>query len=230
VFSGAPRCVTAVLEGESMINDGTALVVYSAAIEAVLSGSFSWSSAALDFPFSMLGGIGVGLAVAWLISWAFLQRPGSGYHIIVLVLFCAYLTYLSADLLGASGVLAAVAGSIYIGHCAPLDASSTDRITGYSFREIMVFLLNALVFILLGLQFPGMLAGISCLSMATLALWAGATSIAVIGLRVIWSLAFGQIIFRVLLSLRVQYPKPPWRQSLVIGGPACAAPSPWPRR
>ncbi|MDQ4146221.1 MAG: cation:proton antiporter [Pseudomonadota bacterium] len=58
MFSGAPRCVTAVLEGESMFNDGSALVVYSAAIEAVLSGSFSWSSAALDFLLACLTALG----------------------------------------------------------------------------------------------------------------------------------------------------------------------------
>jgi CPA1 family monovalent cation:H+ antiporter len=213
---GAPRRVVAVLEGESLVNDGTALVVYATAVEAVVFDDFSLGWTLLEFPVTVAGGIAVGLIVAWLVSWLLLRRLGRGYHSIVLVLFCAYLTYLSAELLHASGVLAAVSGGIYIGRRAPLDASPTDRITTYSFLEVMVFLINAIVFILLGLQFPGILAGISDVPTLTLALGTSAISLAVIVLRVVWTMATGQVIFRLVPHLRERYPRPPWRQSLVI--------------
>lgn len=214
---GLPRRVTAVLEGESLINDGSALVVYATAVEAVVSGQFPLTAALIEFPVTVLGGIAIGLVVAWFISWALLRRLGSGYHIIVLVLLCAYLTYLTAELLGVSGVLAAVSGGIYIGYRAPLDVSPTDRITAYSFLEIMVFLANAFLFILMGLQFPGIMTRIAELSPYTLVLLALGLSITVLGLRVGWAMIFGQVIFRLIPKQRARYAKPPWRESLVIG-------------
>src|SRR5215212_5988763 len=146
-----------------------------------------------------------------------LRRLGSGYHITVLVFLCAYLTYLSAELLHVSGVLAPVSGGIYIGRRAPFDASPTDRIMVYSFLEIMFFLINVIVFILLGLQFPGILARITDLPTATLVFWASFVSLAVIALHMAWAMIFGQLIFRLLPAQRARYPKLLWRQSLVIG-------------
>src|SRR5699024_2908113 len=118
---GAPRRVTGVIEGESLVNDGAALVVYGTAVARVVSGDFSPTLAALRLPLSIAGGIAIGSLVAWFISWALLRRLGRGYHTTVLVLVTAYVTYLCAEIAGASGVLAAVSGGIYIGRRMPLD-------------------------------------------------------------------------------------------------------------
>ena len=112
---------------------------------------------------------------------------------------------------------APVSVGIYIGRRAPFDASPTDRIMVYSFLEIMFFLINVIVFILLGLQFPGILARITDLPTATLVFWASFVSLAVIALRLAWAIIFGQLIFRLLPAQRARYPKLLWRQSLVIG-------------
>lgn len=214
---GAPRRVTAVIEGESLVNDGAALVVYGAAVSAVVGGDFSLGVTALKFPAIILGGVAIGLLVAWFISWALLRRLGSGYHITVLVLLTAYVSYLTADVVGASGVLAAVTAGIYIGRRMPLDDAPADRIAGHSFFEVLIFLVNALVFIAMGLQFPIVIEKIEQRPIDTLLLSAVAINLTVFALRMVWSMSFGQLVFRVDPSQRKRYTKPPWRQSLVIG-------------
>lgn len=214
---GAPHRVTAVIEGESLVNDGTALVIYAAVVSAVVTGHFSWSHLAFDFPMTILGGVAVGLAVAWFISWALLRRLSPGYHNTVLVLFSAYLTYLPAELLGVSGVLAAVTGGIYIGSRMPTDSAPTDRIAGYSFFDVFVFLINAIVFILMGFQFPVVLSRIQEYQPTALLFWGTMLSLALIVLRLVWTLVFDQVLFRIMPAGRAQHPQPTWRESLVIG-------------
>lgn len=214
---GAPRRVTGVIEGESLVNDGAALVVYGAAVSAVVSDNFSLGITALKFPAIILGGVAIGLLVAWFVSWALLRRLGSGYHITVLVVLTAYVSYLTADVAGASGVLAAVAAGIYIGRRMPLDDAPADRIAGHAFFEVLVFLINALVFIAMGLQFPIVIKKISERPIDSLLLWAVAINLTVITLRMAWSMGFGQLVFRLDPSQRKRYAKPPWRQSMVIG-------------
>lgn len=214
---GAPRRVTAVIEGESLVNDGCALVLYTIAVGVVTGGNFSLGVAALRLPVTILGGIAIGLLVAWFVSWALLRRLGDGYHMTVLVLLTAYLSYLSADVAGTSGVLAAVTAGVYIGRRMPVDDAPSDRIAGYSFFEVLVFLINALVFILMGLQFPDILERISQRPPGMLLLWATVINLTVIALRMTWCMGFGQIVFRIDPSQRKRYTSPPWRQSLVIG-------------
>lgn len=214
---GAPRRVTGVIEGESLVNDGAALTVYGIAVSVVAAGDFALTDAAIKFPATILGGIVIGLLVAWFISWALLRRLGSGYHNTVLVVLTAYLAYLAAHVVDASGVLAAVAAGIYIGRRMSRDDAATDRIAGYSFFEVLVFLINTLVFILMGLQFPLIIDKIGARPVGALVLWAVVINLTVIALRLAWSLGFGQLVFRFDPSQRGRYHKPPWRQSLVIG-------------
>src|SRR5699024_7588978 len=123
-------------------------------------------------------------------------------HTTVLVLVTAYVTYLCAEIAGASGVLAAVSGGIYIGRRMPLDDAPTDRIAGYSFFEVLVFLVNALVFIMMGLQFPMIIERIGSRPICTLALWTIAINLTVIALRLTWSMGFGRVVFRIDPGLR----------------------------
>lgn len=213
----APRRVTGVIEGESLVNDGAALVVYGTAVHAIFSGNFSIGSAVLKFPLSIVGGVVIGLLVAWFISWVLLRRLGRGYHTTILVLVTAYLTYLCANAVGASGVLAAVSGGIYIGWRMPIDDAPTDRIASYSFFEVLVFMVNALVFIMMGLQFPIIIERLAERPVGTLLAWAVAINLTVIALRMAWTLAFGRIVFRIDPGLRKRYSSPRWRQSVVIG-------------
>ena len=111
---GVPRRMVTVLEGESLVNDATALVAYRLAVAAVVAGSFSLWQAGVRFVVGAVGGVAIGLAVGWLIAEA-RRRIEDPVTEIVLSVVTGYAAYLPADRLGVSGVLAAVAAGLYVG-------------------------------------------------------------------------------------------------------------------
>ena len=128
-----------------------ALVAYRLAVAAVVAGSFSLWQAGLRFVTGAVGGVAIGLAVGWLIAEA-LGRIEDPMVKIVLSVVTGYAAYLPADRLGLSGVLAAVAAGLYVGWRAPQLGSPAGRLLGVSFWEVLVYLLNAVLFVLVGLQ------------------------------------------------------------------------------
>src|SRR5687768_17368529 len=141
---GVPRRLITIVEGESLINDGTALVAYRFAVAAVVTGTFSIWNAGLAFVGSVLGGIAIGLAVGWLIR-QLRRRLDNPPLEITIALLSGYFAYLPAELLNASAILAAVTVGIYMGaHTSELTTAQT-RLQGDAVWEILVFLLNALL-------------------------------------------------------------------------------------
>jgi CPA1 family monovalent cation:H+ antiporter len=182
---GAPRRVIAVVEGESLVNDGTALVAYKVAVAAVVGGSFSALDAGFDFVLAAGGGIAIGLAVGWVVAWV--RKPLDDPPIeITISIFTAYLAYLPADRIGASGVLAAVTAGIYLGWRAPELTTAATRIQLLSVWEILAYLLNSALFILIGLQLGPILNGTDNLDTSTLVGYAAIVSGVVIGVRLLW--------------------------------------------
>ena len=151
---GAPRRMVNVLEGESLVNDATALVAYRVAVAAAVGGSFSAADAGLEFLGAAAGGIAIGLAVGFVIA-EIRKRVDDVNTELTISLFTAYAAFIPADQLGLSGVLAAVTAGIYLGWRAPEIASPESRMQGFALWEILIFLLNATLFILIGLQLPG---------------------------------------------------------------------------
>jgi len=131
-----------VLEGENLINDGTALVLYRVAVGAV-GGSFSLVEAGLQLVLGAIGGIAIGLAVGWVIAEV-RKRLDDPPVEVTISLLSGYAAYVPAERAGASGVLAAVTLGIYVGWRAPEISSARMRVVGYSVWEILRFLLNAL--------------------------------------------------------------------------------------
>src|SRR4029453_5319465 len=129
---GVPRRLVTVLEGESLVNDATALVAYRLAVAAVVAGSFTLWEAGLWFVVGAVGGVVIGLAVGWLFAEA-RRRIEDSVVEIVLSVVTGYAAYLPADRLGLSGVLAAVAAGLYLGWRAPELASPAGRLLGGSF-------------------------------------------------------------------------------------------------
>ncbi|HEV8162918.1 MAG TPA: cation:proton antiporter, partial [Actinomycetota bacterium] len=115
---GVPRRLVTVLEGESLVNDATALVAYRVAVGAVVAGSFTLWEAGLRFVVGTVGGVAIGLAVGWLLAEA-RRRIEDPVVEIVLSVVTGYAAYLPAELLGVSGVLAAVTAGLYVGWRAP---------------------------------------------------------------------------------------------------------------
>src|SRR5215211_3345597 len=161
-----PRRIINNLEGESLLNDGTALVAYRTAVVAV-GGSFSLLDASLDFLLTAAGGILVGLAVSWLIV-AVRRRIDDALIETTISLLSGYAGYVAAEQIGCSGVLAAVTVGIYVGWRAPVIASPSQRLTGFAVWDMLMFLLNALLFVLIGLQLPFVVEGLSDQPPATL--------------------------------------------------------------
>jgi Na+/H+ antiporter len=182
---GVPRRLITVLEGESLVNDATALVAYRVAVAAAVSGSFVAWQAGLRFLVGATGGVLVGLLVGWLVAEVRRRLDDPVVEIVVSVV-TGYLAYLPAELLGVSGVLAAVTAGLYVGWRAPALASPSTRLLGFSFWEVMVYLANAVLFILVGLQLQPILSALGGTAVAVLVGQAALVSAVVIAVRLGW--------------------------------------------
>jgi Na+/H+ antiporter len=151
---GAPERVRLLVEGESMINDGTALVLYRIAIGVATGSAFSFGGAALEFVGISLGGIAVGLAVGAFSNLVVRRQTDAGLSIFLSVL-TAYGAYVGAEELHVSGVLAAVVAGVYGGYQSPRSLDADIRLSAVAFWGVLVFGLEVSLFVLLGLQLPG---------------------------------------------------------------------------
>ena len=182
---GVPRRLTALIEGESLINDGSALVVYRTAVVAV-GGSFDLLDATGDLIVNVAGGIAVGVVAGLLLVEVLKRVIGDDVVGVVISLACGYVGYVPAEELGVSGVLAAVFVGLIVGRRSVDISTAASRLRGYGFWEVFVFMLNAVLFVLVGLQLPQILEDQdrSALELATLALL---VSLVVIATRLAWS-------------------------------------------
>jgi monovalent cation/hydrogen antiporter len=212
---GAPRRVVTILEGESLLNDATALVAYRFALVALATGAFSVGEAVFRFVVVGGGGVLVGLAVAFGVAWLRSRLSDTPVNITVSLL-TPFATYLPAERLGASGVLAAVSAGLYLGRKAPRLMSSETRLTGAAVWQMGVFILNGLAFILIGLQLPLVLERLEGRSAATLAWLAVAVSLAVIVARFVWVVPATYLPRLLSARLRARDPYPPWRAVFVV--------------
>ncbi|SRR5579884_1467865 len=186
---GAPRRIVTLLEGESLLNDATGLVAFRFAVAAALTGNFSLGQAGLSFVLVAAGGLAIGLAVGWLVGEVRRRLDDPPVEITVSLL-TPFAAYLPAEHLGVSGVLAAVAAGFYLGRRAPRMSKSDARLLGRSTWEMLVFLLNGLAFILIGLQLPVILADAASGYEHPVAARLGLgllISLVVIGVRIAWS-------------------------------------------
>ena len=156
---GVSDRVKLLVEGESMVNDATALVAYRVVLAAVVTGGFALDHAALDLLVSVAGGLAIGLAVSWAGVTAIRRLDDTPLAILISVLI-AYVSFALAEQIDASGVLAAVAAGLYLGWHSPEAFDAELRLNAQAFWRVLVFALNAILFILLGLQFPGVLRAI----------------------------------------------------------------------
>jgi len=148
-----PDGVALLVEGEAMINDATALVAFRVGLGAAVAGTFSAGEAAVEFVLSAAGGIAIGLAAGWLERRVVRRLEDRPLAILMTLLF-PYAAYVVAEQAGVSGVLAAVVSGLYLGWYSHDMFSADTRLSAETFWEVLTFGLNALLFLLLGLQFP----------------------------------------------------------------------------
>jgi monovalent cation/hydrogen antiporter len=151
-----PRRIVSVLEGESLLNDATALTIYSIAIAVAIGGAFKASAGVGTFVGAMLGGLAIGLAVGWIIAKIRARIEDTPVEITISLL-TPYAAFLPAQGLGASGVIATVVAGLYLGRRASRMMGADARLTGRAVWETITFLLNGMVFIITGLEVPFLL-------------------------------------------------------------------------
>jgi monovalent cation/hydrogen antiporter len=212
---GVPARIVTIVEGESLINDATALTAYKFAVAAVLTGTFSLSDAILEFCVNAAGGIAIGCAVGFVVA-AVRRRLDNPPVEITIALFTAYFAYLPAEAIDVSGVIAAVTVGIYMGRLTSRLTTPTTRIQSDAVWGIVVFLLNSALFVLVGLQLPHILDGLDGTSTGELLVDGAIVTAAVIATRIVWLPVFTYVPRLLFRRIRERDPYPPWQYPVVI--------------
>lgn len=216
---GLPRRVVTILEGESLVNDSTSLVIFKIALVAVAAKApiigGAWVPGALIFV--SVGGIAVGWVVGYFINWVRRRIIGDGPQIVLTVsLLTPFVSYLVAEPLGVSAVLAVVTTGLYLGWESPEIVTSTIRLQAQGFWEMLIYLLNGMVFVLIGLQLPGILGGIVDYSWSQLFLYALVVNAACIFVRIAWVFPGAYLPRLLSKSIREREDVPDWRQVVIV--------------
>ena len=183
-----PRRVVSILEGESLLNDATALTIYRAAIAAAAAAAtISVVGSLASFVFVALGGILVGLVVGWVAAWVRTNLTDTPVEITV-SLITPYAAYLPAELFGVSGVLAAVTAGLYLGRRSSQIMGSEARLAGRAVWESLVFLLNGVVFLSIGFQIASISRQMDRTTLFQLAGVGILVSVALVAVRALWIL------------------------------------------
>lgn len=213
---GAPERVTLAVEAEAMLNDAAALVAYRVAVGAVVAGTFALDEAAWEFVRTAVGGVLVGVAVGWVGQRLQRRLTDPPLAIFLSVLF-AYGSYLGAEQIGASGVLATVVAGVWFGWHSHEMFDADTRLSALAFWQVLVFGLNAALFVLLGLQFEGVLDDARADgTTSALLLDVAIVSAAVIGVRLAW-VGVAPLLARVVPAAAHADTGDDWRERLVVG-------------
>jgi CPA1 family monovalent cation:H+ antiporter len=212
-----PRRIVTVLEGESLVNDATALVAYRFAVAAVVTGSssFSYSNAGWQFLLIAAGGIGVGILIGWVAAHFHCRVNDPSIEITVSFL-TPFVAYVAAERLHVSGVMAVVAAGIFLGWRTPEITSSATRLQGGPFWGMIEFILNGFVFILIGLKLPDAVRALRGEDMSRLVGYALLISLAVILIRVAWVFPATYLPRMMFRRLRECDPAPPWQHVAIV--------------
>jgi CPA1 family monovalent cation:H+ antiporter len=211
-----PQRLVTILEGESLVNDTTSFVAYRFAIAAVLTGVFSLESASVKFVLVGIGGTLVGLVMGKIATTvqSYLDDPPVQTTLSLLTPFA---TYLAAEELGCSGVLAVVICGVYAGWRSPEIISSRTRLQVRPVWGLVNFILNGLIFILIGLQLPEVLQSLSGHSWGQMIGYASVILIPVILVRLVWVFAASYIPRIFSRKFCVNNPLLNWRQVALVG-------------
>jgi Na+/H+ antiporter len=211
-----PRRLIFILEGEGLVNDATALTIYRLAVVAVGSAGLSLTEAAATFAFVAVGGVVVGVAVAGIAAWllSLFEDPPVEVLASLLVPFAAYLP---AEEIGVSGVIATVAAGLLLGWRAPRVMRSNTRILGTSTWKMVVFVVNGLAFLLIGLQLRSVIDDVSSRDPLELLGLAAAISLTVILVRLVWIYPATYLPRWLIPSVARRDPAPPARVPVILG-------------
>jgi CPA1 family monovalent cation:H+ antiporter len=211
-----PKRILVILEGEGLANDATALILYRFAIVAVSAGAFSFGKATGEFAVILGGELLWGIAVGWLMLR--LRRWVADAQIeIVLSLLTPYVAYWPPEHLGGSGVLATVVAGLYVSWNGFGMISAATRLQGVFFWDVLVYLIEGIVFLMTGLQARTLIAGLGSYSLSVLVSSAAVVSVVVILARFMWIFPATYLPRWLSPALARRDPSPPWTYPFVLG-------------
>lgn len=212
---GLPRRILVILEGEGLVNDATALILYRFAVVAVATGSFSLGKASGMFGMIVVGEIAYGIAVGWLSLW--LRRWANNPRVeITLSLMTPYLAYWVPEHLGGSGVLATVACGLYVSWNGPRLIAASTRLQGIFFWDLIIYLIEGFVFLITGLQARTLIEKAHDFPVAELLLATVLTAAITIVARFVWVFPAAYVPLWLIPPLARREPLPPWRMIFIV--------------
>ena len=206
----APEDAVTIIKGESLINDASSLIVFRSAMVAVLTGTFVLRQASINLLWVAVGGIVIGVALAEAVYFARKHIETTPSIETALTLISPYLFYLIAESLHSSGVLAVVAGGVFLSYRSHEFLSAKSHVQSGGVFSTLTFLLNGFLFLLIGLQLPVVIQGLADTSLLRATLYACIISILTILVRIIW-------VF--LTAALIHFPKkskPDWKKETLI--------------
>jgi Na+/H+ antiporter len=211
-----PHRMLAILEGESLVNDATALTAFAVSVTAAMTGVFEPKQALLDFLWVASVGVAVGVVVALVAGWIWSRLFDPPVEV-SLSLVIPYLAYLPAEQLHGSGVIAAVTAGLLLGYKQSRILSSDARVLGTSVWEWVTYTLNGFAFLLIGLELPAVLEAVRERPTQDLVLWAACISALVILARFAWVFPGGYLPRILVPSIARNEPPLPIRNVTVVG-------------
>ncbi|GAA1177881.1 Na+/H+ antiporter [Streptomyces hebeiensis] len=212
---GLPHRLTTILQGESLVNDATAITAFKVALAAAVGAGAGWGAGIGEFALASLGGVGVGLVLMVPLHWlrthlreALLQNT--------LSLLIPFVAYALAEQVGASGVLAVVVVALYLGHRA-WQVEFDTRLQEAAVWKMIAFVLESVVFALIGLQLPVVLEGLGAYGVGEAFLYAAGVFAAVVAVRFVWVFPATFLPRALFPRLKEREPDTDWKAPVIIG-------------
>ena len=213
-----PKRIVTILEGESLVNDASSLIVFRFALAAVLTGKFSVHEAAINFFMVTIMGVLVGLAVAHVMYFIHRFLPTTSSIDAAFTLIAPYFMYLAAEQFHYSGVMAVVSGGLFLSYRShEIFMDGQSRMQTVNVWSTLAIILNGLVFILIGLELPVILDGLGSYSPADAWTYGLIISAIVIAIRMLWIFPAAYIPRYLFKSIRTSEPNPGWKGAFIIG-------------
>ena len=211
-----PKRIVTILEGESLVNDATGLIAYRYAIGATATGTFIWWLATANFVYVAGVGIIIGLLLGVLVLWIHKITPDNATTDTTFTFLTPYAAYLIAEAFHTSGVLAVVTCGLYTSWNSSEIFSHSTRLQAYAVWDTIIFILNGIIFILIGLQLPLILKNLEEHSLFTLISYGAIVSVATIVVRIIWVYP-GSYLPRILSKkVREREPRPSMKMVSIV--------------
>lgn len=210
-----PKRLITILEGESLVNDATGLIAYRYAIAAAATGTFIFWLAAINFFYVAGVGIIIGIVVGYIFYWIHRITPDNATTDTTFTLIAPYAAYLAAEYFHTSGVLSVVVCGLIMTWSSSEVFNHRTRIQANAVWDTMIFLLNGVIFIMIGLQLPTILKNLQEYSMATLIGYGAIVSVATILIRIIWVYPGTYLPRKLSKKIREKEPEPE-RSGVVI--------------